>query len=262
MKTLLTMLMLVFSAKSMAHVCHISLYDPYGRPYLNFHSTLDQDCQQAANSCYQSIADRRLDPNQFKCYTVSMTNDPQTARPVAARPVPGAIQPADRDYLRDIEMGETVIYQGKLWLSSTPMNGLYDLIPEGGKKKDMVERVPRREIAITRGCLRNICTKSSVISRSTQNYMAVEGIDYNGRYILKNVSNRELTLNVDFMYLVRTEGCINNGFGEVCVGNTVQDRNYRYFEVVGIQSEGMVVVKDQNQKLYFSIDPRGLGVTN
>ncbi len=262
MKTLLTLLVLVFSAKSMAHVCHISLYDPYGRPYMNFYSTLDQDCQKAANSCYQSIADRRLDPNQFKCYTVSMTNDPQTARPVDPRPVPGAIRPSDNDYVREIEMGETVIYQGKLWLASTPVNGFYDLIPEGGKKKDMEEGIPRREIAITRGCLRGICTKSAVISRTTQAYMSVEGIDYNGRYIVKNVTTRELSLNVDFMYLVRTEGCINNGFGEVCVGYTVQDRSNRYFEVVGIQSEGMVVVKDANQKLYFSIDPRGLGVTN
>lgn len=262
MKTLLTMLLLVFSAKSMAHVCHISLYDPYGRPYLNFRSSLDQDCQMAANRCYQSIADRRLDPNQFKCYTVSMTNDPQTSRPVTSRPNPGPNPALDKDYLREIEMGETVIYQGKLWLTSTPVNGYYDLMPEGGKKKDMVESISRRELAITRGCLRGICTKSAVISRTTQKYMAVEGIDYNGRYIVKDIATRELTLNVDFANLVRTQGCINNGFGEVCVGYTVQDRNNRYFEVVGIQSEGMVVLKDENQKFYFSIDPYGLGVTN
>ncbi len=259
MKALFTLLVLAFSGASMAHVCHISLYDPYNRPYLNFYTKLDVECQQAATACYQSISNRRLDPNYFRCYTISMTNDPQA--PVITRPGTTVLA-SDKDYQREIEMGETVIYSGQYWLVSSSENGLYELKPEGGKKRDIVRGITRRELAITRGCLREICTKSAVISRSTKEYMAVEGIDYNGRYIVKNVTNDQLTLNVDFMYLVRTEGCVDNGFGKICVGYSVLDRNNNSFEVVGIQSEGLVVLKDDRQKLYFSINPIGLGVTN
>lgn len=268
MKALFSLLVLAFSSASMAHVCHISLYDPYNRPYLNFYTKMDVNCQEAANACYQSISNRRLDPNYFKCYTISMTNDPQA--PVVARPEPRTIpattsvssSTSDKDHQRAIEMGETVIYNGQYWIASSPENGLYELKPEGGKKRDIVHGVTRRELAITRGCLREICTKSAVIVRSTKEYMAVEGIDYNGRYIVKDVTNDKLTLNVDFMYLVRTEGCVDNGFGKICVGYKVLDRNNYAFEVVGIQSEGLVVLKDERQKLYFSINPIGLGVTN
>lgn len=263
MKTLFTILVLFISAKSLAHVCHISLYDPYNRPYLNVYSTQDPDCQQAANTCYRKISERRLDPNYYRCYTISMTNDPLVSQPQTRpqnRPQnnPSTIEPIDTDYQRGIEMGETVIYEGKLWLVSSSRNGFHDLIPEGGKKKDKVEGISRRQIAITRGCLRNICTKTSVISRLTRSYMAVKGIDFRGRYILKNVANKELTFDVDFMYLIKTEGCVN----DVCVGKTVQDRYNQYFEVVGMQADGLVVIKDERQKLSFSVDPRELIATN
>lgn len=161
---------------------------------------------------------------------------------------------------RVIEMGETVIYDGKLWLTSTPVRDNYDLMPVDGKKKDIVKNINRRWLAVTRGCFRNICTKSSVISKHSKSYVAVEGITYNDRYILKNVATGELTAGVEFRYLVKTEGCLNNGFEEVCVGDTVSDRKYQSVEVVGIQSEGLVVIKDHLQRMFFNIDPRGLGV--
>lgn len=192
MKTLLISFALLATANVFAHTCHISLYDPYNRPYLNFHSTNDLNCQAAANQCYQTISYNRLNPNQYKCYTISMTNDER----------PDYIAPDDREFMRDLEMGETVYYQNKQWLVVyVDADQLVELMPVGGKKKDIQKKVLRKDIAITRGCLRKVCAKSSVFYNRAQKEMAVEGISYNGKYVLKDIDSNAVFTDVEFMDL-------------------------------------------------------------
>lgn len=194
MKKLLFTTALLASANVFAHVCHISLYDPYNRPYLNFFSHQDVNCQAAANSCYKAISDNRLNPYHYKCYTISMTDDVQ--------PQNSVISANDTDYRKELESGETVLYQGKQWLvvlEST--NNLFELMPVGGNKKEIEKNVERRNIAITRGCLRDICTKSSVTYKVTQTSFAVEGIDWNGKYILKDVISGKIVSDVDYLQI-------------------------------------------------------------
>lgn len=167
------------------------------------------------------------------------------------------------DYRRPIEMGESVFYQGQYGVITflTP-EGRYEFLPEGKKKKEIIKDINRDELAITRGCLRNICTKTSVISKSTEKFMSVEGIDYLGRYILQDVATKEYSFNVEFYNLVRTQGCLDTVYGEkVCTGNTVLGRGNTYYEVVGIQSENLVVLKDENGKLFFNVNPGSLVIT-
>ncbi len=260
MKTFFTLVLLIFSVKSIAHTCHISLYDPYNRSYLNFYSHWDQNCAEAASRCYQAVRDLRLNPNQFKCYTISITNDPQVSRePVVTNPLTSA----DQDYRRPIEMGESVFHLGKYGVVTfISPDGRYHFLPEGKKKRDTIENIDRSELAVTRGCLRDICTKTSVISKTTQKFMSVEGIDYLGRYILQDVETKEYSFNVEFFNLVRTEGCIETVYGEkVCTGNTVLGRGNTYYEVVGIQSDKLVVLQDENGKLFFNVNPGSLVIT-
>lgn len=271
MKIFLTLALLLSSAISIAHTCHISLYDPYDRPYLNFYSQQDLNCQAAAQKCYQTISANRLNPYQYKCYTVSMVNDPAPeVRPVTradssrvARPLPSnSIAADDQDYRRELEIGESVIYQGKLAVVTfmTP-EGLYEIRPEDGKKKDIVQNLERKDLAITRGCLRKICTKTSVISKSQEAYMSVEGIDYLGRYVLQAINSKDYVSDVEFYNLVKTQGCVEIAPKKICTENAVMDRYNRYFEVVGIQSENLLVISDDAGKLYFNVDPRGLILT-
>lgn len=254
MKTILCLIAVLFSANVLSHTCHISLYDPYNRPYLNFHSEKDMNCQAAARSCYGAISQYSLNPYQYKCYTISMIPDPvvETLN--------------DQDYRRDLALGETVIYQGSLWIVTfIQENGLYELLPEGGKKKDTQKNVTRKDIALTRGCLRDICTKSSFISKTSQSYVSVEGIDYNGTYVVQDVGSKAITGQVEFYNLVKTTGCVQ-GNEEICTGNTVLARtsNYynRYYEVAGIQSDRLLVLKDEDGKLYFNVDPRLTKITH
>lgn len=260
MKTLLTLVMLFISFKSMAHTCHISLYDPYNRPYLNFYSQWDQNCVEAANRCYQSIRDYRLNPTRYKCYTISITNDQQVARQPQALNSTSTI---DQDYRRPLEIGESVFYKGKYGVVTfLSPEGLYEFLPQGEKKKEIIKDIDRSDLAITRGCLRNFCTKTSVISKSTSKFMSVEGIDYLGRYILQDVDTKEYSFNVEFYNLVRTTGCLETVYREkICTGSTVLGRGNTYYEVAGIQSENMVVLKDEGGKLFFNVNPAGLVIT-
>lgn len=252
MKTLFGLMVIFFSFKSLAHTCHISLYDPNNRPYLNFHSENDINCQQAAQSCYQAISQYRLNPYHYKCYTISMT---EVRRDLA-----------DQDYRRAIEMGESVFYNGKYGVATfLTADGLYEFLPEGKKKRDIEKNIERKDLAITRGCLRGMCTKTSAISKSTRRYVSVEGINYHGRYIIQDVASKEFSFNVEFFDLAKTKGCVKAHRGEVCAGNAVlsQDRrNFnRYYQVAGIQSEGLIVLMDQEGVLHFNIDPNSVTVT-
>lgn len=265
MRSILALVVLLFSFKSMAHTCHISLYDPYNRPYLNFFSENDQNCQAAAQSCYQAISYNRLNPYQYKCYTISIMND-RVASAQAEAPSRDMISPMDQDYRRQLSLGESVYYQGKYGVvTNLSENGLYNFLEQGKKKKDVEENIDRKDIAITRGCLRDICTKTSYISKSSQKYVSIEGIDYNGRYIVQDIVTKENTFEVEFYDLAKTKGCVEGRRGEVCVGNTVlgQDRRAynRYYEVAGIQSDRMLVLKDKDGKLVFNIDANAVMIT-
>lgn len=203
MKKLILTTALLATANVYSHVCHISLYDPYNRPYLNFFSHQDVNCQAAANSCYKAISDNRLNPYYYKCYTISMTDDVVVNRPV--QPQTPVISSTDTDYRRELERGETVFYQGKQWLvvlEST--DGLFELMPVGGNKKEIEKNIERKNIAITRGCLRDICTKTSVTYKVTQTSYAVEGIDWNGKYILKDVISGKIVTDVDYLQIQKT----------------------------------------------------------
>lgn len=282
MKTLITLGLFLISFASFAHTCHISLYDPYNRPYMNFYSQWDTNCQSAANRCYETIRTQRLDPRYFKCYTISMTADPQT-RPIP-RPTPGDVtpprpnpnpnpnptpetNPAPEDtseHRRAIEVGETVIFQSKYWVvTNVPARGFYNLKLVGGGNRDLVSDVARHYLALTRGCYLDVCTKKSVIDMSTKQFVAVEGIDYHGKYITKNTQTGALSFDIDFNTFARTSGCLTTDQVGICTGNTVVARDNRYYKVVAIQPDGKVVLEseDNNRKLQFDVDPISLTVT-
>lgn len=198
MKTFLILASLLASATSFAHTCHISLYDPYNRPYLNFYSYWDHNCQEAARKCYQAIADNRLHPDYYKCYTISMTEDTQSRPNIPVTHDPRAIANDDRDYRRELESGETVLYQGTKWVVVYgTADGIYEIMPVGGKKKDIEKNIDRKNISITRGCLRQVCTKTSVTYNKTQKSVSVEGISFNGRYILKDIDTDQVLTDVE-----------------------------------------------------------------
>jgi hypothetical protein len=271
MKTLFTMVVLLLSFKAVAHTCHISLYDPYNRPYLNFYSNMDNNCQAAAQSCYQAISQHRLDPYYYKCYTISITNDPVTT-PVRhqvrnqnnqnqnARG--STISDNDQDYRRVLEIGESVFYKDTYGvITFIDEDGRYEFLPEGKKKKEIVKGIDRKEIAISRGCLRNICTKSATISRTHEKHMSVEGIDYLGRYVLQDIVSKKYFFEVEYQNLVRTKGCIETVWGKICTGETAMGPGNRYYIVAGLQSENMLVLKDEEGRLHFNINPGTVVIT-
>lgn len=286
MKTLIALGLFLISFASFAHTCHISLYDPYNRPYMNFYSQWDTNCQSAASRCYETIRTQRLDSRYYRCYTISMTEDPQT-RPTP-RPNPNPMpqpnpnprpnpepqpnptpdtNPTPEDtseHRRSIEVGETVIFQSKYWVvTSVAGRGFYNLKLVGGRNSDLVKDVARHYVALTRGCHQEICAKQSVIDMSSKQYVAVEGVDYHGKFITKNTQTGALSFDVDFSQVARTSGCLSTDQVGICTGNTVVARDNRYYKVVAIQPDRKVVLEseDNNRKLQFDIDPISLTVT-
>lgn len=265
MKQFLILGTLLYAGLGFAHTCHISLYDPADRPYLNFYSSNDKDCKAAAQRCYTAISQYRLNPYHYKCYTISMTEDPRTTPPEPEKPreepKPEIPKPSG-EARRDVETGETVLFNGNRWIVTEAGQGL-SLKPEGGKDKDIVRNIARREVAITRGCQKEICTKSSVIEMSSKSYLSVEGIDFEGRYITQSIGSTKLNSPLEYSALARTSGCVTSTNVGVCAGNTVIARNNTYYKVAGIQPNDKVVLEseDNDRKLYFDVDPRTLTVT-
>lgn len=253
MKMILLLSLMVLSFKSIAHTCLISLYDPYNRPYVYFATEKDPNCQSAARQCYDSIQYNRLDPQVYRCYTLRMEADPVTTRPVPQVPeVPQKPVVETTDHQRAVTNGETVIYEGKHWVVSSVEGRVLSIKEKNGKDKNSVSR---QAVAITRGCFKGICTKTSVLSKRTQTYLSVEGIEYNGRFLLQDVNSKEFPVSEDYRNIAVTEGCVSPFTGQVCVDNKVIDQRNRYYTVVGIQTDGSVVIKDESGKLYFNQNP-------
>lgn len=275
MKKILILGTLLYAGLGLAHTCHISLYDPADRPYLNFYSSNDHNCQAAAQRCYTAVSQYRLNPYQYKCYTISMTED---ARPNPTRTNTNttntstntntntnttSIPKPSGEARRDIDSGETVLYKGGRWIVTEKLAQGFSLKPEGGKDKDIVNSISREELGITRGCQKEICTKTSVIEMATKSYLSVEGIDFEGRYLTQGIGSDKLNAPLDFRALARTTGCVSTSDVGICAGNTVIARNNIYYKVVGIQPDNRVVLEseDNSRNLYFDVQPNTLTVT-
>lgn len=250
MKMLILLSLLMMSFKSMAHTCLISLYDPYNRPYIYFPTENDPNCSNAANQCYGSIQSMRLDPRVYRCYTISMKEDAVNTRVIPQVPQRSVVEKSDHQ--RVVLNGETVIFEGKHWIVSSIEERVLSIKEKNGKDK---KNVSRQAVAVTRGCYKGICTKTSILSKRTQTYLSVEGIEYNGRFLLQDVNSKEFPVSEEYQNIAVTEGCVAPFTGQVCVDNKVIDQRNRYFTVVGIQTDGSVVVKDESGKLYFNQNP-------
>lgn len=275
MKNIAALLLTVLvSAPALAHSCKVAIKDTRGTVFAILSTENDPQCGKAVNDCMSTLSYYRYDTRTHGCYVISKTPEdsprpttrPEQPRPAPQRPIPTptptpAPTPAT-DSRRDVEVGETVIFQSKYWVvTGSPQTGFFDLKPVNKKEKDVLRDVARHYVVITRGCHMSICTKSSVIDMQTRSYLAVEGIDYNGKFVLKNPQSGQLSFDVDASTLARTSGC-SNAAG-ICVGNTVIARDNRYFRVAAIQPNGLLVLEsqDNNRSLSFDVDSRYLTVT-
>lgn len=100
----------------------------------------------------------------------------------------------------------------------------------------------REDLAATRGCVRDICvgTRAYNISRDYRQ-VEVVGVQTNGLFVLRFLDNNGIGGNWDRADLALMQGCYNR----TCVGDRAYNsaRDYRAVEVVGIQYNGLFVLR-------------------
>lgn len=172
------------------------------------------------------------------------------------------------DATRAIEAGETVIFNSAFnMVVAIASPNFYNLKPVNGRDRDIVKDVARQYVAVTRGCNVGFCANDSVINLATSSYMAVAGLEYDGQFVVKTVDGRDtLTFDVNASSLAWTKGCTPEGPRKVCIGNVVMrqsNRNNAYFNVVGIQLDGKVVIEntDGQKQLTTNVSPDQLIIT-
>lgn len=266
MKNITALLFTVLmSAPALASTCKVAIQDNRGSSFAIINTENDRGCFKAVASCQDSLAYYRYDTRIYSCVILQglPAPTPRTeTRPAPQEPRtnPAPVQTQASDSRRIIEVGETVIFQSKYWVvTGAPQTGFFDLKPVNKKEKDVIRDVARHYVVMTRGCHQEICTKSSVIDMQSRNYFAVEGIDYNGKFVIKQPQNGQLSFDIDASSLARTTGCAAG----VCVGNIVIDRSNRYSRVAAIQPNGLLVLESQDNRrsLTFDVDSRFLTVT-
>lgn len=185
MKRLIMFSLLALTGLVQAQTCDIGLFNPAIEPVQIFRTRNDIHCERAATQCVNAIRSMRLNPKQYKCYTIAMTEDPTPAEVPAPEPV--SVPEAKSDAKRPIQLGETVIFNNDLWVvTALPSPGFLNLIPEAKRKESkIIENVNRTTVAITRGCHAGLCTRDSVIDLRTRATTAILGIEYNGNFVVQ-----------------------------------------------------------------------------
>src|SRR5690606_15348614 len=79
--------------------------------------------------------------------------------------------------------------------------------------------IKRSDVAVTSGCLKNICVGDTVIEISSRDRVKVAGLSYTGDV---NVSNSKyLAGPIDNSDLAVTHGCVEKQYMDVCLGDMI-----------------------------------------
>lgn len=157
---------------------------------------------------------------------------------------------------RAVEVGETVIKSGATYTVVSAEGNQYEIQLEGSRKKKDLLRVKREEIAITRGCALNVCVTDPVYIVPRGRVEAVVGLTASGDLVTKNIADGKLSeVPVKLKEVALGKGCVQH----VCVGNVVQGKNNSFFEVLAIQNDKKLVLKqERGSSVIANVDPAAL----
>jgi hypothetical protein len=165
-----------------------------------------------------------------------------------------------QDAQRPVRVGENVILSGQYYLVlNIASNGMMTLKNRLGA---MARNIPRQQVAITRGCNDGICAGDKVLALSTGRVVRTLGISFNNRFVTESVDGwQTMTPNLRKEELALTRGCIEYARHlEICAGDTVRGPRNRDYKVIGLQTNGNVVIKslDQRREMRSNVSPFNL----
>ena len=283
MKKLIALTGLLFlSFGTHADSCRTEMVDDLGYVKLIFAqpqpSYMDPYCWYGYQWCLNSLAYNSQMRPSCRVMRFRPTNQPQySPRPSPTQPPRTSQAPrldvdmtvfdasfvlTNRDQIireifdgqRKVEMGETVFMKGTTYRVVGAKNSVYEVQPETSNKKKDILKVSRDQIAVTRGCTLNVCVTDPVYNVPRGRMEAVAGITTLGEIVTKNEETGKLNEGpVRLKEIALGKGCVyNRSNQEVCVGNTVQNRNHVFMEVVAIQHDRKLVVR-QTEGSYSSM---------
>lgn len=147
------------------------------------------------------------------------------------------------DYDRQVEVGEQVIlansYGAISWQNE---NGDKFIVNIWGSRFPR-HGIKRSDVAVTSGCLKNICVGDTVLEVSSGDRMKVAGLSYRGEFIVSN--GKFLAGPMDKSALAVTHGCVEKQYMNICVGDMISTGTYgtELVKVVGITDDKVLVTE-------------------
>ncbi len=264
---------LTISGSVFAQTCEVEMVESRSNRLIRTYRAYD--CYEAKKQCSKEIRTMgyygRAECIQRDVTVYVPTPIPNTRPDYDYRPNPNDYQTYPDynqgqrfDAIREVVADETVIYNNKyVTVVGKSFGGSYT-VRTTDSWPTLINNLTRSSLSVTRGCNLGLCVKDLVININTSRYVKIAALSYDGRFIVQSDDSwPTLYSGIDRQSIAELKGCINLRYGQICVGNTVINPQNRYYTVVGIQSNGRVVLATQDswKTLSTNVDPMNLTVT-
>lgn len=257
MNKLLIAAVMTLSTSAFANVCHVDMVDTLtGRLIERFRSYDDfEGCKEGMKDCRKEIRMRGL-VNRADCVREDFASAP------LPNPSPLPTPNYGHDARRPVQIGESVIFNNNFHtiLGST-ISGLYTVRYKDSWETKVHHGIHRSNLAVTSGCNLGLCVNEKAIDVESSTYVKVVGLGFSDDFVTETYDSwKSLTSGIRREQLAQTKGCVTRFYSQICVGNEVMTTKDNYFTVIGIQTDGLVVLHSQKffGKIHANIDPTKL----
>lgn len=256
MKRMILALALTVSSSAFANLCEVDMVDNRTRRLITSFRSYDfnDGCKEGMKACRLEIRQRgllgRADCERRGSYDPYPYPQPQPQPEPYPYPYPDTNPRPDYDVRRPLRSGEEVYHQSRrATVVGVGYNGTYAIrTTDIWNNSVTLSNIFRDALSVTSGCNNTLCVNDSVISlnsNSNGKNARVLALSTDNRFVIETTdiwNNTIIQSSVDRSQLADTKGC---AFGrtQICVGERVLTSSNREGTVIGIQSNGYVVLR-------------------
>jgi hypothetical protein len=148
------------------------------------------------------------------------------------------------DHRRELKVGELVIHGTSIHEVLEKNRDTYFI--RNLRHANSVSAIERDELAVMDGCLDKMCVHEVAFDVGYLRYVTIEGITYDGEYIVEASKDWTGYYQPIKNNLAATSGCLPNCLRKLCVGEKVKDFTGNVMTIIGLHSSGELVLKSND----------------
>ncbi len=127
-----------------------------------------------------------------------------------------------------------------------------------------VYAIKKTELPVMDGCLEDVCVKDKMFDVDYLRFVSIEGITYQGKFLLESAEGWSGYYMVSRKALAKTSGCSEHLLTKLCVGNLVKDLMGNKLAIIATHLDAKLVLRSiDGWNLYRSyVEPESITMMN